>query len=144
MLPICELRTLILSVALKNRYGLGNETTRTVYIVWEWWVWQIVHSVCEWVLKQHWYGFRLRQYSHANVNRTVVWTLSMSSAQYWTIIYQIIVYGDFWSLYVCSSSWTWHLSVYCSPINTMHVCNVCILLNLNLNMNFSMIYFTKI
>jgi len=30
VLPICELQTLILCVALKNRYGLGNETTRMV------------------------------------------------------------------------------------------------------------------
>ena len=59
-----------------------------------------------------------------HVNRTVVWTLSISGAQvldHNVSVYQIIV---LWSLYVCSSLWTWHLSVYCSPINTM--CVMCV------------------
>ena len=52
---------------------------------------------------------------------TVVWTLSMSGAQCWTII--ISVYHCLWRFYVCSSLWTWHLSVLL-PINTM--CIMCV------------------
>ena len=35
------------------------------------------------------------------VNRIAVWTLSMSGIQYLKLLYQyqIILYGDFWSLY---------------------------------------------
>ena len=70
-----------------------------------------------------------------HVNRTVVLTLSMSGAQYWTMLYkyQIIYLWRFWSLYFLI------FIVNMAPVCLLlpykyHVCTL-----LNLNMNFSMI-----
>jgi len=66
----------------------------------------------------------------------------MSGVQYWTILYQYIR-----SLFMeISGAFILFSIVNMAPVCLLlpYMCNVCTLLNLNLNMNFSMIYFTKI